>query len=1272
MHRVLSLMAVLVAMTAAHVAFADSGQNGSSSSSSSSSASSGGGSSCISDTAKQALSACPNSGPQSFTAHGKTPTVSFHSQLDTSKPLKDNKPVNPSEQMAAAQRDPRKVNLQQRALALLVKEIQGLESLYRDTELRSKDRPNLLRRLAEDYVELENAAFREKTEAEIQRDNCKKNNNAQCAGRQQAIANARTTTLNGARGAAIKYYNTLVSDYSGTPSQNFANNPPPAYTQLDEVYYYLAYEYEQAQDYANARRVYLDLITKTPNSKYIPNAYLAFGELFFQDAQGDPTKWKPAKEAYEKVIEKPPPDNKVFGYAHYKLAYVFWNTGDYQHALGEFKKTIDYGVQYSQLPNAAKLADSARRDVIPVYALTGDPTAAYNFFKNLSGDTGGSNDKTFKMMDDLGNNYLDTGHYPEAIQLYKDLLVRDGSGEKVCIYQSHITEATMAMKSGNKDVIVRELQNQLKRYNTYKNENHSADAKQECANKTAAMLTETAMAWHLEAVGSSGQRGTGDPNTMAAAAALYGAVAKTWNADDFSKFTFPKLVKEDWPSIYKIKYNMADLLYFREDWAGCGPAFDAVVAENPNAPEAAEAAYAAVLCYQNIYLAQHQKGSDKKGSGNLPGVGKDIKAESDDKYKPKDLTDGQKGMVAAFNRYICYIHPDKNDSDGQKQLVEVKYARGRTYFEAQHWEEAAGAFRDIAFNNQDSDLAPYAANLYLESINVLTWHGNPPRGQCIDDMVADVPKFIDMECGGDKLAKNQDTCTTLAKVQCDIQRLRAQRMVEEADKGGQNAVALYEKAGRAYFDLWDKYGATPIKAGQQPQCEKLEEIVYNAARAFQAGRLIAKAISARTVLIDPTYHMDQTELAKDAMYEIGGNWQAIAVYDKAAEFYERYQKAFPRRKNADKALSDALILRLGLGQEDLAIADAKAYAGGNYGNAQTASIQFAVGAHYADKEEWDQARKALQGSMGVIDKAAPDVQLQAHATLARALMKLKSDAQARSEYGKVRSIWGSTGAAVAQKINDAYPNETQDQKDRRLGKALDAVGEALFMAAEEEKARKVDVLKFPVYQGSGNKDDVLKHIATKVKDWYQKKGKAIEEVDKDYQKVTELQPIPPPRWVIAAASRAGLMWGNFVDEFRAAPIPKEWKNDPEIRGTYYQSLDEASQPIKDGKAKPALVACLNKSVKVQYFDEYSRDCEKWLAKNYKSEYHIVDELRGAPTLSNSGLEDRPPPLIVGGLLWHPPATGPADEKAGTAGAVKAPDQQDDSSTKPAAKPKRRR
>jgi tetratricopeptide (TPR) repeat protein len=1297
MNRVFSQWVLVLAVAAALVGGARSARaatdDGSTSSgggaggggaSSSSAAAPSSGSSCLNDKAVQSLEACPNNGPTSFnvSGHGKAPQMSFHGKVEDLKKGDKTIGIGTADQsMLAGYRDMRKSALQQRVLALLVTEIQQLEALYRTTEARSKDRPMLLRRLAEDYVELENAAFREKTEAEIKRDNFKQSNPRE-AGKQQAIANSRKTTLDRSRKAAAKYYDILVTDYSGSPSTTFPQNPPPAYPNLDEVYYYLAYEYEQSGDTANARRVYLDLITKTPNSKYIPNAYLAFGELFFNEAQNDPTKWEPCKQAYQKVIVKPPPENKVYGYAWYKLAYVYWNMNDLPHALDAFKKTIDFGVQFAQLPNASKLAESARKDIVPVYALAGSPADSYNFFKNLSGDPSGETAKTFGMMNDLGQNYLDTGHYPEAVSLYKDLMVRDNASDRGCEYQSHITEAIMAMKSGDKMAIVSELNNQFKRFATYKSENHKDDAKQKCANRTAAMATETAMAWHVEAVGTNGQRGTGDPKTMDLASLLYKKVAETWNADEFSKFEFPRLVKEDWPNIYKIKYNMADLLYFRERWAECGPAFDSVVQEDPKAPEAAEAAYAAVLCYQNIYLAQHAKGSDKKGSGNLPGVGKDIKADDDTKYRPKDMTDAQKSMVGSFNRYVCYIHPDKGDADGQKQLAEVKYARCRLYFEAQHWDEAAACFKDIAVNESDTDSAIYAAQLYLESINVLTFHGMPNRNTCIDDMIVDVPKFLDLYCAGDKMQKNEETCTIFAKVQCDIQRLKAQRIVEEADKGGNSALELFEKGGKAYFDLWDKYGATPLKNNQTPQCEHLDEIVENAARAFQAGHLIASAIRARTVLLNPTYKMEKSELAKDAMYKIGGNYQAIAVYDMAADWYERYAKENAHRKDADKALSDAIVLRLGIGQEDLAVADVKQYQK-DYGNSnatETAQIAFAIGAHYADKEDWENARKNLSGAMATLDKAPPDIQIQAHATFARSLMHLKQAASAKGEYEKVRKLWGD-GSAVQTKISDAYKSEGDDQKIRRLGKALDAVGEALFYAAEDKKKEKVDALPFPSYKGKGDKDDIKKYMDKTLMPWVNKKKTAIEEVDKEYQHITELQPVPPPRWVIAAASRAGLLWGNFVEDFRKAPYPKDWDKKgfvpgtgdtlswAEVKANYLENLDTASEPIKRERAKPALKRCLDDSVKYQYFDEFSRDCEKWLARNYKTEYHVVDELRGAPTLSNGGLDDKPPPLIIGGQLWHPLESGPATEKVEVL-STEGGGSSDSGSKKPAGKKKK--
>ena len=107
------------------------------------------------------------------------------------------------------------------------------------------------------------------------------------------------------------------------------------------------------------------------------------------------------------------------------------------------------------------------------------------------------------------------------------------------------------------------------------------------------------------------------------------------------------------------------------------------------------------------------------------------------------------------------------------------------------------------------------------------------------------------------------------------------------------------------------------------------------------------------------------------------------------------------------------------------------------------------------------------------------------------------------------------------------------------------------------------------------------------------------------------------------------MWGGFVDEFRAAPIPDSIKKDYELRTAYYGALDDASEPQKR-QARGAFETCLGYSVKYQYFDEYSRECEKWLAKNYKAEYHLVDEFRGDPTYVNSALDERPFPLRIGG------------------------------------------
>ncbi|MDF3067808.1 MAG: ybgF [Polyangiaceae bacterium] len=1181
---------------------------------------------CVSKEAQTNLMTCPG-GPAKFDAKQKR-AVAFKSApppREVKKREDEVKPVNPDELKKFAERDTRKNRLQARARALLITEIQGLERLYKRTPKKSADRPQLTRRLAEAYVELESAANRDKIAGDIQAQDAKKKNPAQAAKFKQDSIQAEKI-VKAAREKAIVYYTQMKNDY-------------PDYSKIDEVLYYLAYEHEQGGNLKDARAVYFELIQKAPKSPFIPYAYLAFGELFFQESQGDPSKWDLAAAAYKEVIKYPPPTNKQFGYARYKLGYVFWNKGEYANALNEFKKVIEYGDQFTDVPNATQLAKAARRDMIPVYAVAGAPDKAFNFFKPVSGDKGGEQTKTVGMLNELGLAYLDTGHYKEGIVLYRDLLSRD-PGAKGCYYQGQITTATQALMSGDKEAVRKEMDQQVRVFNEFNKGGSGQKEKDECSNKTAELLAETAMSWHLEAVGTGGVRGTGDKKTMDLAAYLYKKVSDNFTSADFAKFQFPRIVKEDWPTMYKIKYAMADLLYFQQRWEECGPAFDAVVAEDPKGGQAAEAAYASVLCYQKMYDQMYKGDSDRKSKGLGPTGAdeKDREAKKGEweKFKPKPFTDMQKGMVTAFNRYVCYITPPKGDKEAEEQYVEVKYARARTYFESQHWEEAALAFRDVAINHSDKDAGIFAAQLYLESVNVLGSRAEPPRPACFDDMSKDVPVFLELYCKGSKFEDNKEQCESLTRIQFDILRLKAQKLVEKGDglseKGDyKNGLDSYKKGAEAYLDLWRTYCEQPLSKGEKPkQCEKADEIVYNMAKAYQASRLLAKAIQVRlTILLNKTYGLQDSPLAKKALYEIGGNYQAIAVYDKASEFFERYCEATAfKGEFADQALSDAVVLRLGIGQDEQAIKDANNF-NKYYGAkkpAQTAQIAYAIAAHYGEKKDWGNVEKRLAGSMKLIDtKATLDVRAQAHALLGRTYVKANKGAVASREYAAVRAIWQDPKAAVAA-IEGI--DEDANAKQRRLGRTLEAVGEALFYFAEEKKA-KVDKVAFPEYKGTGSKETVLKHIQTKVKDWIGKKRPLIDEASVEYKKIVDLQPVPPPRWVIAAGSRVGDMWGKFVKEFRAAPIPDSMKKDYEIRTAYYGALDEASEPQKQ-QAKGAYQTCLGYSVKYQYFDEFSRNCEEWLADNYKNEFHVVDEFRGSPNRVNSVLREQGSPLRIGG------------------------------------------
>jgi len=628
--------------------------------------------------------------------------------------------------------------------AKLLITIAALERKLAATGANSKTRPKLLRELAEAQAELSSNAFIRKVNAQIEASEHRRNKHLVRAAAARTRANKADKSMRSARRKAIGHYTHLLRQHPqwcAHPKRPLADRGC-----ADEVLSLLSYEHEQAGDSTTALQLSRELISRFPKSKYVANAHLVVGEDAFAKAAADPSKFKDAQLAYEQVIALGPQGNPVFGYAHYKLAYVHWNLGDFAKALGQMVRVVELGNDKSNSKQARALANSARRDLIALYALSGNPAKAYSFFRRLLPATATRDEQTFQMMRALGQSLSDTGHYDGAVVLYRDLLKRD-RGVRSCEHQTDLTYAIRARVSNKPDMLAA-LKQQLAGYLLFRKAKHPARAKQRCASSTGSQLVDMAMLWHLEAVGSGGVRGTGSKETMELAAQLYRLVI-----DNFTDEQIASLEPEvSPPAASSIRYAYADLLFFMKEWRRCGPAFDSIAA-NPASPNAPEAAFAAVVCYSKAHRPP------PSGNSELRRL----------ELARKKLEPGQRRMVAAFQRYVCELELP-TDAKARKTLIEVKHARARAYFELGRYQHAAAAFKEVAVNHADADSAVEAAQQYVESLQALADKVRPPQPICRDDLKRDLPTLLALHCSSANMSDNEEVCAMLSRVQGELAR----------------------------------------------------------------------------------------------------------------------------------------------------------------------------------------------------------------------------------------------------------------------------------------------------------------------------------------------------------------------------------------------------------------------------------------------------------------------------------------------------------------------
>jgi tetratricopeptide (TPR) repeat protein len=1026
--------------------------------------------------------------------------------------------------------------------------------------------------------------------------------------RQQREAQRHVTE---AREALIRTYVQLVETH-------------PDYARMDEVLFSLAFALDEMGQFERARQFYMRLIQQHPGSRFVPHAWLSFAEHYF--AEGD---MPAAQQLYARVLEIPEDANPVYGYALYKQAWVFYNLEDFRGALEQFVAVLDFTTAHPDSRDAMSIARQARRELVLPYSRVGRPAQALALFRRYA-----ENDaQAYEMLESLAELYHDTGQWPETIQVYHRLMSEQPDSDRLCDWQSRVAGATVSSRPKADQVV--EATRLVDVMTARAAAAHSAESLVECRQLTATLLVELATAWHREAIGTDGQPGTNDRATMALAEQLYRLAIGTF--PDMEQMQFPEIDRRDWPTLYRVSYFHAELLWRMERWSECGPAFDRVVDLQPGGELTPDAAYAAVLCYNDVYQQGYAATERDRRATLAPTAERRRRApaptaEPTTPPAARDLTPLEASMARAFQRFVCYVR----DSD---ELPTIRYRLARIHYDAHRYEEAAVLFQGVAVDYPAHELGEIAANLYLDSLAAIRERDG--RVSCEDEIGDRIEPLSELYCASPEARDMHAVlCPVVDEVRCGLLRLTAER----------------RHANERYRDAATRYVAI---ARDHAECGRRDEMLWNAAIDYEAARLLGRAIQARQALIRG---FPGSELARRAVYLVGANYHALAIYAEAATWYERFARESPEADEASctptartsgtcavayVALENAVFFRLGLGETDRAIEDATLYER-SYRRTrprETSQVVFSLGSVYERTGDTLQMAQHYQRFLRDYERVAlPHEVIRAHVQLGLAEIALGRADRAAPHFTAAARAW-EHGAREA--ILAATASETE--RALWVARAADAASEALFHLAED-RFEGFRAIRFPRMTGSRSQAAVRRWSTEELGPWLQRKFAALRAAEAAYDLVA---PLGIPEWEIASAARVGEMYRAIVDDVRSAPIPADIEGDDELYAIYTDALErvlDGSTPGADGQwettddvrctaastedtcvhapvrqATERFAFCLTLSTRMRWFDAFSSQCESELNAIDRARYPLAAELRG----TGSFVEDQlaPPGAI---------------------------------------------
>jgi tetratricopeptide (TPR) repeat protein len=615
----------------------------------------------------------------------------------------------------------------------------------------------------------------------------------------------------------------------------------PKYERLDEVLFFLARNLlMRDRTDQEAMKAYRALIQKFPDSPYVPDAWMAFGEFYFDKANKAErnANLRKALEAYKKAAEYQ--ESSVYGYALYKQGWVQFNLGDFAAALDLFRAVVFFGeLPTSTIPADRKLAlvKEARKDYVRTWPHVGSAEAAFDDFRRVGGEAG-----SWDMLRTLADLYWTDGKDRDAILVYHRLIREKPLSADAPFAQSRIV--TMAGRMGNKALAVQQAHVFVNVLESFEGSAEGKDPKNAKATAEARSTAE---------------------NTLRTLALRY---HNEWKkTDDQAVAGFATSVYTDYlevfgesASAYEMRFYHAELLYALGRFAEAGEEYDRVTALDVTAMEgkASQARAGETAGKAGKWFADALEGAmfaHEEACKALPPV----PAQTGQKKKVPLVPQREK-LVKAYERYSRWA------PDG-KLASKAAYRAGKLYYDHFTYAEAIDLFTRVALDHPSGGEAEYATNLVLDAYNELAdwrnlngwakrFYANAPLVNAHPKLKDDLPKVIEQS---------------------------SFKIIEELEKKKD-----WEAAAEAYLAFVRDWPATSLGA----------TALYNASVDFARGHRVDKAMEVRELLLQK-YPADA--LAPRCLYDNAEGYEAIADFDRAADAYERYFREWRKQRSAPAA-----------------------------------------------------------------------------------------------------------------------------------------------------------------------------------------------------------------------------------------------------------------------------------------------------------------------------------------------------------------------------------